>query len=226
MVYAVNLRCTVFLVPRPLTPEEIDKFRSELCEVATRLFAEKGFGGVTLRALAGELGCSPMTPYRYFANKEDVFRSVRLAAFRRLTQRVSAAAAGSGPCPLERIRALGHAYVRFALDEPHAYRIMFQLERTWPGEVREVMEELEVDELRSGWQVLCDAMDDAVRAGKLAGEPTQLAHFSWVSLHGCVTLHLAEKLELGLSLEDLVDPLLDHFFRGSSPLAPARSGDR
>ena len=47
------------------------------CRVATRRFAEEGFAGVTLRGLASDLGCSPMTPYRYFENKEEIFHSVR-----------------------------------------------------------------------------------------------------------------------------------------------------
>ncbi len=38
---------------------------------------------MTLRALAAELGCSPMTPYRYFENKAELFAVVRADAFRR-----------------------------------------------------------------------------------------------------------------------------------------------
>lgn len=64
--------------PRPLCPEEIESFREGLCRVATRLFAERGVEGVTLRALARELGCSPRTPYRYFRNKDEIFLAVRV----------------------------------------------------------------------------------------------------------------------------------------------------
>jgi AcrR family transcriptional regulator len=203
-------------VPRGLTERDVQKFRDELTGVATRLFAEHGFGGVTMRALARELGCSPMTPYRYFENKDEVFHAVRTAAFRRLGERIGTVAEGHA-CPLERVRAIGHEFLRFALEEPQRYRIMFQLDQTEPGEMEIVLQHAE---LRRGWQVLCDAMDDAVRQGSLEGDPTLLAHLYWVSLHGCVTLHLAQKLELGLALEELVDPVLDHFFRGSAPRAP------
>lgn len=200
-------------VPRPLSDLEIRKFRDELTEVATRRFAELGFAGVTMRALARELGCSPMTPYRYFASKEEVFQAVRTAAFRRLGERI-ASVAEQHPRPLERLRGMGREFVRVAIEEPYRYRIMFQLDQAQPREMELVLQQ---EELRRGWRLLCDAMDQAVGAGALEGEPTLLAHLFWVSLHGCVTLHLAHKLELGLGLEDLVEPVVDHFFRGAAP---------
>ena len=60
-----------------LTVEEVGAFRAKAVAAATRLFAERGYRGVTLRSLAKELGVSPMTPYRYFENKEELFAMVR-----------------------------------------------------------------------------------------------------------------------------------------------------
>ena len=36
-----------------------------------------------MRQLADALGCSPMTPYRYFRNKDEILAAVRTAAFDR-----------------------------------------------------------------------------------------------------------------------------------------------
>ena len=113
-------------MPRPLSSEEIQEFRDALCRVAERLFAEHGYGGVTLRAMARELGCSAMTPYRYFENKEAIFTAVRTKAFIRHGE-VFEKIAGEHRDPLERLRAYAYAYVGFARDEPHAYRIMFEI---------------------------------------------------------------------------------------------------
>ena len=76
-----------------LTEGEIESFRERICQAAARLFAENGYEAVTLRAIAAELGCSPMTPYRYFANKEEIFRAVRLAGFEDFGRRIHEAAA-------------------------------------------------------------------------------------------------------------------------------------
>jgi AcrR family transcriptional regulator len=189
---------------------EVQAFRGELCAAATRRFAEAGYAGVTLRALAAELGVSPMTPYRYFRNKDEIFQTVRTGAFRRFGLAIEEAACGL-PCPVERIRASGRAYLRFAGREPHAYRIMFQLDPPAPDADHDPLQR---QELRRGWQVLHDAMADAVARDILRGDPTVLAHLAWIPLHGLVTLHLAGKLDLGAGIDDLVEPMLDGFFHG------------
>ena len=64
-------------MPRALTISELDSFREQLCSAATRLFAADGYAGVTLRKLAKEVGCSPMTPYRYFSSKDEILAAAR-----------------------------------------------------------------------------------------------------------------------------------------------------
>ena len=200
-------------MPRNLSETEVQAFRDELCAVATRHFAESGFSGVTLRGLAADLGVSPMTPYRYFRNKDEIFQAVRTDAFRRFGASIEDAVRAL-PCPLARIKAIGRAYVRFAHREPHAYRIMFQLDPPAPDTEHEPLQH---DQLRRGWQVLHDAMADAVARHLLRGEPTILAHLAWIPLHGLVALHLADKLRLGAGIEELVEPLLESFFLGNAP---------
>ena len=197
-------------MPRALTQDEIEDFRGSLCGVAARLFAERGVEGVTLRAIASELGCSPMTPYRYFENKEAIFHAVRMAGFREFGRRVEAAAADHAD-PEERFRALARAYIGFALDEPHAYRTMFQLD---PGE-----DELEPHEhatVRGTWAPLLGTIRELIAAGRIEGDPDTLAHLAWVMMHGAVTLHLSQKLIFGPSLDVLIEPMCEMFLRGSA----------
>ncbi|MDP6541055.1 MAG: helix-turn-helix domain-containing protein, partial [Planctomycetota bacterium] len=63
-------------MPRNLSGEEVEAFRERLRAVAERQFAERGFDGVSLRSITDELGCSRMTPYRYFRDKADIFAAV------------------------------------------------------------------------------------------------------------------------------------------------------
>lgn len=185
-------------MPRaPLSDAEIASFRRSAGEAATRLFATRGYDAVTMRALASELGVSPMTPYRYFEDKDEVFAMVRADAFRRFADRQEAAARTSDD-PRERLGRLGRAYIDFALAEPDAYRIMFELAqpttRSYP--------ELEAEQKRAFSYLL-----EAVETPGTENDGLTAAHLAWARVHGIVSLHLAGKLVMGRTLEELAEAL-------------------
>ena len=199
-----------------LRPDEIESFRARLCEAAMQMFADDGYEAVTLRALAEKLGCSHALPYRYFADKQEIFAAVCALGFDRFADALERAARGVDD-PEARLRALAVAYFRFALREPHAYRIMFELRE--PD--RAAKPQYRVKEIRS-WQALQQAVELAVQAGVLAGEPDLLAHQLWAGLHGLVSLHLAGKLGLGRSAREVLEPLLNTLLDGSRKPKTAR----
>ena len=186
-----------------LTVEELGAFRGRAVTAATRLFAEQGYRGVTLRSLAKELGVSPMTPYRYFENKEELFAMVRTEAFRRFADAQRDAVAGLEDAE-DALRMLARAYVSFALDEPDAYHIMFELLQAPAG----TYPELEAEQARA-FSYLHEAVKAAVNAGLLEGESLRRAHYLWAQIHGLVSLHLAGKLVMGCSFEELVSTVFE-----------------
>ncbi|MDI1364126.1 MAG: helix-turn-helix domain containing protein, partial [bacterium] len=68
-------------MPRVLSSEDVEDFRRRLCAAAETLFAEHGPDAVTMRQLATAMGVSPMTPYRYFKDKDAILAAVRAEAF-------------------------------------------------------------------------------------------------------------------------------------------------
>ncbi|NJL79674.1 MAG: helix-turn-helix transcriptional regulator, partial [Richelia sp. SM2_1_7] len=50
-----------------------EKYRKELLWKSFDLFAQKGYGSVTMREIAKELGVSTGTLYHYFPNKESLY---------------------------------------------------------------------------------------------------------------------------------------------------------
>jgi AcrR family transcriptional regulator len=183
--------------------EELRAFRARAVQAAMGLFAEHGYRGVTLRSLAKALGVSPMTPYRYFENKDELFAMVRTEAFRRFADAQREALEGIQN-PQDALRRLGKAYVRFALDEPDAYRIMFELFQAPAG----TFPELEAEQARA-FSYLRAAVESLTNAGLAEGNPLQRAHFLWAQVHGLVSLHLAGKLVMGCSLEELASAVFD-----------------
>jgi AcrR family transcriptional regulator len=190
-----------------LTSDEILDFRRRATQAAMHLFAEQGYQAVTMRAVGAALEVSAMTPYRYFVDKEALFSAVRAEAFRRFADRLTAALQGRGDA-MARLRRLKQAYIEFALEQPDAYRIMFELRQPEASRQPEV-----VKESRRGFGALARAVAEAVAAGDLNGDFMTIAHLLWAGAHGLVSLHLAGKLVSGRTLVQLaaVDHELEPF---------------
>ncbi|MGY3571092.1 TetR/AcrR family transcriptional regulator [Vibrio sp. SCSIO 43135] len=60
----------------------VDK-RQKIIDAAEKLIAESGFQGLSMHKLAKEAGVAAGTIYRYFSDKDDLLRQVRLAVIQR-----------------------------------------------------------------------------------------------------------------------------------------------
>jgi AcrR family transcriptional regulator len=175
-------------MPRTLSAEQVTEFRTRLCAVAQHRFATQGRDAVSMRQLADALGCSPMTPYRYFRNKDEILAAVRAAAFDRFAAALERAVAGAGD-PAVAGQAVGQAYVRFALEDPDGYRLMFDVSQPHPDRYPELMR-------ASGRAraTMTASIEALVAAGVFHGTPELLGLAFWSAMHGLVMLHLAGKL--------------------------------
>jgi AcrR family transcriptional regulator len=101
------------------------RLREDILDVASRLFFEQGGAeGVTIRAVAAAAGVSPPAVYLHFADKDELIFAVCQGLFTRLDEALESAAAGIED-PLEAVKARARAYVRFGLDHPDHYRVLF-----------------------------------------------------------------------------------------------------
>lgn len=198
-------------MPRTLTEDQVADFREHLCELATRRFAERGAAGVTLRALADEAGCSRMTPYRYFKDKAEILAAVRTAGFKRLAD-ASEEAARTERDPSQRLEALGRSFLRFAREEPHAYRVMYEISHEDEHRYPELVKQIQRTQ-----QPMLDTVEECVRAGVVEGDPLDVTHVLWAGLHGVNALHLADKLHLGRDVDELSDAMISFLGRAMSP---------
>ncbi len=175
-------------MPRALSPSEIEDFRDRLCEVATRIFAEKGADGFTMRQLATELSVSPMTPYRYFRDKDDILAAVRARAFDQFSEALEKAF-DTGKTPIDSSAAVGLAYEAFARSHPEAYKLMFDVsqpnESDYPDLVRAG------DRAR---KTLTRHLEGLRDAGLIKGDPLLIGTVVWSAMHGALMLQLAGKL--------------------------------
>ena len=189
-------------MPKRLSPADVADFRNRLCDVAEHLFAEHGTDAVTIRQLAAELGVSAMTPYRYFADKDAILAAVRARAFDRHAQALEEARAAPAASALARSEAIAAAYVRFALDNPEAYKLMF--------DVRQPNAESYPDLVRAGSRsraTMTDHLHDLTAAGLFTGDAELVGHIYWAALHGPIMLQLSGLLAPPLDAERLIKGL-------------------
>lgn len=187
---------------RQLTPAEVKDFRARLCDAAESLFARHGLDGVSLRQIAGEMGVSAMTPYRYFKDKDEVLAAVRTRAFDRFAQALEGASGGDG-------HGAADAYVAFALGNPDAYRLMFDV--TQPNTDDYPLLRAAIERARRTMRPDLgppSAGDGASEADDLIG------HAFWAALHGVIMLELAHKISSRIDPVRLRATLLDALRRG------------
>jgi AcrR family transcriptional regulator len=161
-----------------------------------------------MRQLAGELGVSPMTPYRYFKDKDDILAAVRTNGFSRFADSLEAALASS-PDPVERTRAVGDAYVHFAFEHPAAYRLMFDLSQPNEAAYPELTRAAE-----RARKTMSDYVDVLIAAGVVVGDSQTVAHIFWAATHGLVVLQLAGKLGPELDFDTLWRATFEVLVRG------------
>jgi len=203
-------------MPKNLSAAEVDAFRVRLCEVAHHKFAASGRDGVSMRQLADALGCSPMTPYRYFRNKDEILAAVRTAAFDRFAVALETATRKTRGDLQAQGRAVGEAYLRFALSEPEAYRLMFDLSQPHPDRYPEL-----VRATTRARHLMSAALEQLVKAGIFHGDPQLLGYIFWSTMHGLIVLHLAGKLPAKPDFRTIHREAMRLLSTGASVSAPA-----
>ena len=200
-------------MPRYLTEKDIADFRAELCRVATERFARFGYEGVTMRQLAEALGCSPKTPYRYFKDKADILATVRAEAFTKFCDALETAADSTSD-PIERARRVGGAYLRFADENRHAYRIMFEIDQT----IDHAHPDLGPPAQRAR-QLITRQAEYLVEKGVIDTDPSLFGWALWAATHGMVMLDQAGLLASrgGPDLRTLSQFVGELMMRGAMP---------
>ncbi len=144
-----------------------------------------------MRQLASELGVSPMTPYRYFQDKEDILAAVRTNGFNRFAEALEKAFAGAEGAKAKGA-SVGQAYVDFAFEHPQTYKLMFDLNQPHEADYPELVAAGQRARVTQTAYV-----KELVAAGVLEGDPDEIGRMFWAATHGCVGLELAGKLPHG-----------------------------
>ena len=93
--------------------------QAALIQSAGNILEKEGVESLSLRAVARKAGVSHNAPYRHFPEREGLLAALAAEGFERLGAAQRKAAEKGG------LRAMGEAYVLFALEHPQRFRLMF-----------------------------------------------------------------------------------------------------
>lgn len=109
----------------PPKPYHHGDLRRALIEAALQLAGEGGAEAVSVREAARRAGVSPGAPFRHFPSRDALMTAVAGEAQQRFRAEISAALAEvPASDPLARFRALGLAYLRWAMRNPAHFEII------------------------------------------------------------------------------------------------------
>ena len=202
---------------------ERDQVRAKIMDAARELFVRDGYESVSMRKIAEAIEYSPTAIYIHFADKAELMQQLCEHDFKSLAH-VSAELAAIAD-PVERIRKLGHAYIRFAAKHPNHYRFMFM---TPHAEVRgpEVLREAYEKDCRkdnpneNSYLLLQMACAEAIAQGRLRPELSDahlVAQTFWAAVHGVSSIEITFQNDPWLPLADLdarAATMVDGIIRG------------
>lgn len=206
-------------------PSRSDRRRRETVEEAlahaVEVMTREGVGALTVSEVARRLGMRPPSLYKYFPSLHALYDALFLRGITSASASVEAATAGLGP-GLDRLRAGGRAYVRWAVENPALAQLLHW--RVVPG----------FEPSAAAWaraEGFQEALRAELRAAVAAGELDEAAATAegerlWtVLLSGLMTQQMANQpaasFDEGL-FTSLTEPALDLFLRRFAPSRPSK----
>jgi AcrR family transcriptional regulator len=104
-----------------------DDVRAGILKASRTLMNEGGLGALSMREVARRAGVSHQAPYHYFDDREAILAELAGEGFDQLYDYI-VSAIGLARDKAGKNRAMGEAYIRFALNNPEIFKLMFRCE--------------------------------------------------------------------------------------------------
>jgi AcrR family transcriptional regulator len=177
--------------------------KEELLKQAVQIIQEKGVDAVTLQVLATELGTSRSAIYRHFRSKNELMHNVILYGFEMFDAKISPIFMQSEETVTKRLYLMGKEYIKFALDHPNLYRMLF-------GEkFKEMREEnctIEEDDPSKGFQALVGLLMEGQSTNQFCKtDPMFQAQTIHANVHGLASLSIDGHIHVIDNIDELYE---------------------
>ncbi|MDQ3282549.1 MAG: TetR/AcrR family transcriptional regulator [Acidobacteriota bacterium] len=176
--------------PKERREREREEVRGLILDAARELFASEGVESVTMRRIADKIEYSPTAIYFHFKDKEALLAELCDVDFRAFAHGFAEIA--QLPDPVERLRAAGHAYVAFGINNQSHYRLMFMTptpKKVDPTTITKGNPE------EDAYAFLKGVVSELVAANRMRDEYNDVdlaAQVIWGGMHGLVALEIAK----------------------------------
>lgn len=149
-----------------------------LLQAAGKILEKEGIASLSVREAARRAGVSHNAPYRHFPDRESLLAALATEGFQLFGKALEEGQARGG------LRGRGEAYVRFALDHPQRFRLMFGSEL--PFQKHAALREAAM----RAFSGLAGALAQQL-SGVASGDASIAA---WALVHGLASLMLHERI--------------------------------
>jgi len=178
--------------------EEKERRRAEILDAAEALYAEKGWDALTVDQVARSARLSRALVYVYFRDKDELLFAIGERAMTLVRDRFAAAAA-QHELGLDKVEAIGRAYMAYAYEFPHYFdfctRFQAHSVAVDPGSHEGACRAAGDETIGVVVQAIVAGIDDGSIRPDI-GEPILLATSLWAFTHGIIQLATAKGTDL------------------------------
>lgn len=166
--------------------------RQKILDVAKDLFLKHGYESTSIRKIAQQMEFSPTTIYLYYKDKGDIMYALHQEGFKMLSSQFLVIQ--SVEDPFERLKAMGRIYMKFALENPDFYELMFIMKEPIEFVNKHCASEWEEGEF--AFNALLNTVMHCKEVGYFKQMDTNIMALNvWATMHGLCTLKLQGHLD-------------------------------
>jgi len=163
--------------------------RDDIIDVSRAIIEDEGVEQLTIRRIAEKIHRTQPAVYQHFSSKDAILAAVVIEGFTALAERLKRATRGGKAS----LTAIASAYVRFGLERPRLYDLMF----VGPPAITFAAGAATPIPAHTAFNILAAAVAES---GVTAAQTETVTEVVWASLHGLVALLISKRLRPGRAL--------------------------
>lgn len=187
-----------------------DTLRDKILASSREMLIKEGYQNLSMRKIAKQVNVTATSIYLHFESKDDLLHILMEQSIENLCDTLEDSVAGILD-PYERMEIVIRTYVRFALDNPAEYQIIY-LVRT--ADMKRFPKE-KFRKARRGYDLLAKAIEEGVEKGDLeVDKPLVAAYSIWAQLHGVISVVMTQRLDTRIDKDEFIESSVEHILQG------------